>query len=376
MKTTVRSRRARVLLGLGATAGAGALAMAGFFALTTTVTLTVDGESSTLHTTADTVSELLERNDLQTSSRDLVVPGLSTELSDGSEVLVALARPVELTVDGQTTTIWTTALSVDDLLDELGVRGSAETSVSRSSGIGRDGLDLEVRTLKQVTLRTVAENTEDTTISTTAITVGEALADAEVESGDGDEVSPTADSAIADGDVITLRKAWTTTTTDTVPISFETVVTKDPSMYSDESAVEVAGRDGTEERTIETRYLGQEQIERSVVSSTVLEQPVDRVVREGTKQRPAVPAVGSGSVWDSLAQCESGGNWSINTGNGFYGGLQFTPSTWLAYGGGQYASRADLATRDQQIAIATRVRDARGGYGDWPACSAKLGLPR
>ena len=105
-------------------------------------------------------------------------------------------------------------------------------------------------------------------------------------------------------------------------------------------------------------------------------EPVARIVREGTKQRPSAPAVSTGSVWDSLAQCESGGNWSINTGNGFYGGLQFTRSTWLAYGGGQYAPTANLASREQQIAIATKVRDARGGYGDWPACSAKLGLPR
>ena len=79
---------------------------------------------------------------------------------------------------------------------------------------------------------------------------------------------------------------------------------------------------------------------------------------------------------DALAQCESGGNWSINTGNGYTGGLQFSSGTWLAYGGGQYASTAGQASREQQIAIATKVRDARGGYGDWPACAAKLGLPR
>jgi nucleoid-associated protein YgaU len=79
------------------------------------------------------------------------------------------------------------------------------------------------------------------------------------------------------------------------------------------------------------------------------------------------------SPWDRLAQCESGGNWSINTGNGFYGGLQFTASTWRAYGGGAYASRADLASRAEQIAVAQRVL-AGQGWGAWPACSRKLGL--
>ena len=81
------------------------------------------------------------------------------------------------------------------------------------------------------------------------------------------------------------------------------------------------------------------------------------------------------SVWDAVAQCESGGNWSINTGNGFYGGLQFTSSTWAAYGGTAYASRADLASRDQQIAIAQKVLVGQGP-GAWPVCSVKAGLTR
>jgi resuscitation-promoting factor RpfB len=81
----------------------------------------------------------------------------------------------------------------------------------------------------------------------------------------------------------------------------------------------------------------------------------------------------SGDVWDRLARCEASGNWSINTGNGFYGGLQFTAGTWTNHGGGVYAPRADLASREQQIDIAQRVL-ATQGWGAWPACSAKLGL--
>ncbi|MBQ1442372.1 MAG: LysM peptidoglycan-binding domain-containing protein [Renibacterium sp.] len=76
------------------------------------------------------------------------------------------------------------------------------------------------------------------------------------------------------------------------------------------------------------------------------------------------------STWDALAQCESGGNWSINTGNGFGGGLQFTPSTWAANGG---VGSAQNASREQQIAVAERVLQTQG-WGAWPACSAKLGL--
>ena len=83
----------------------------------------------------------------------------------------------------------------------------------------------------------------------------------------------------------------------------------------------------------------------------------------------AAPASSGGANWSAIAACESGGNWSANTGNGFYGGLQFTEQTWLSYGGGRYASSANLATKAQQIAVAERVL-AGQGIGAWPACGA------
>ncbi|MFD8594256.1 transglycosylase family protein [Kitasatospora sp. NPDC059646] len=81
------------------------------------------------------------------------------------------------------------------------------------------------------------------------------------------------------------------------------------------------------------------------------------------------------ATWDKVAQCESGGNWSINTGNGFYGGLQFTSSTWAAFGGTAYAAQANLATKAQQIAVAEKVL-ASQGPGAWPVCSVKAGLTK
>ena len=89
----------------------------------------------------------------------------------------------------------------------------------------------------------------------------------------------------------------------------------------------------------------------------------------------AVPAEAAASVWDKVAQCESGGNWKINTGNGFYGGLQFAAGTWKAYGGKTYASQAHLATKTEQIAIARRVL-AGQGPGAWPTCGRRAGLTK
>lgn len=81
-------------------------------------------------------------------------------------------------------------------------------------------------------------------------------------------------------------------------------------------------------------------------------------------------------MWERLAECESSGNWDANTGNGYYGGLQFSRSTWDAYGGDRYSRYPHHASRGQQIAIAERLHEAHGDYGAWPACARLLGLPR
>ena len=106
--------------------------------------------------------------------------------------------------------------------------------------------------------------------------------------------------------------------------------------------------------------------------------PTTQVVRVGHQGRgglddaPAAPAVAtSGLNWDAVAKCESNNHWNDNTGNGYYGGLQFSVSTWLSNGGGAYAPRADLATEAQQIAIATMLYAARGS-APWPVCGKYL----
>ena len=85
----------------------------------------------------------------------------------------------------------------------------------------------------------------------------------------------------------------------------------------------------------------------------------------------AAPASAAEHDWSGVAQCESGGNWQINTGNGYYGGLQFSSPTWLGHGGGEFAARADLASPEQQITVAERVLQTQGA-GAWPTCGKQL----
>lgn len=109
-------------------------------------------------------------------------------------------------------------------------------------------------------------------------------------------------------------------------------------------------------------------------SKRIIALAASTAVAVGSSIALAAPAQAA-SVWDAVAQCESGGNWSINTGNGFYGGLQFTTSTWRAFGGTAYAPNAHQATKAQQIAVAQRTLAVQGP-GAWPVCSKKAGLTK
>jgi hypothetical protein len=139
---------------------------------------------------------------------------------------------------------------------------------------------------------------------------------------------------------------------------------KDSSMKAGQTKVVRHGKPGVRNVTFVFVFENGRLASKHVTKQHVLKKPRAKVVRIGTK----VPD----GPWDRLAQCESGGNWHINTGNGYYGGLQFSLGTWHAYGGTGLPSQH---SRENQIAIATKLRNASGGYGAWPACAAKLGLP-
>ncbi|HEU0212935.1 MAG TPA: ubiquitin-like domain-containing protein [Jiangellaceae bacterium] len=340
-----------------------------------TVALSVDGEVETVHTFGDTVEEVLADQDIELGEHDVVAPSGSSPVEDGTEIAVRFGRLITVTIDGVEREVWTTALSVDEALDELGIRAAgAELSVSRSLGIGRRGLDFEIRTPKDLTI--VADGrTEEFT--TTALTVREALADAGITLGDRDQVAPSLEERITSGLTLTVKRVTAERRTVTVTIDHEVERRNDDSLYEGDSEVAQQGKDGKVERVVEVLVVDGVEGEQRVLSEQVIVAAVTEIVNVGTKERPAAPAEPidtsvSGGVWDQLAECESGGNWSINTGNGYYGGLQFSLSTWQAYGGSGYPHENSKA---EQIRIATKLRDATGGYGSWPACAAKLGLP-
>jgi uncharacterized protein YabE (DUF348 family) len=212
----------------------------------------------------------------------------------------------------------------------------------------------------------------------TALTVADVLDTMDVEVSKRDKVTPALDKEISDGDQVVVTDIRVVTRkVKGESIDYDTITRQDGSMLQGKEETVRAGRAGARDVTYELRFRNDELVARKVLSSDVTRAPVDAIVKVGTKEpvqeTTSAPNFASGStVWDSLAQCESGGNWAINTGNGYYGGLQFNLGTWQSYGGSGLPSNA---SRETQIAIATKVRDASGGYGAWPACAASLGPP-
>jgi resuscitation-promoting factor RpfB len=361
--------------------------VAGAFVYTTmhkTVTLSVDGEQTEVATFGDDVGDVLADAGVDLGDRDVVQPAVDTAIDEGSRIAVRYARELTLTVDGAESSYWVTATSVGDALGQIGSRFlGADLSESRSSYLGREGLDLEVVTPKRVTLVTKAGARR---LVTTELTVAEVVDSAGIRVDRDDELQPLAGREVSDGMrvVVTSIDKRVRSVTEQIPAG--TVVRYSRSMFEDQSKVVRASRDGKVRVQLRVVRANGKLLHRRVVGRTVLRPPVNGIELQGTKERPEPPATpspsstpvvpsGDSSVWDSLAQCESGGNWAINTGNGYYGGLQFNLGTWQSYGCGAYAAYPHEASREQQIAIATKLRDASGGYGAWPACAASLGLP-
>jgi resuscitation-promoting factor RpfB len=378
-----------------AIAGATALAVAGstfaYASLNKDVTLSVDGAPRQVSTMAGTVGELLQSQHITINEHDVIAPGTSAKLTDGTVVAVQYGRQLEVSIDGKQQSYWTTATNVGEALTALGLetRG-ADLSISRSARIGREGLSLDIATLKVVTIDAAGRKR---VIKTTGQTVADALAVAKIKVDSNDKLSVRSTARLLDGASFRYIRVDVRKVTEKEEVDHSVVRKNSDTLAKGTTEVDVEGRDGV--RTIvirETRHNGKVK-DRKKLSSTITTAPISRVILVGTKVPESKPqpspeptspsepssssgsssgssSTASGSVWDRLAECESGGNWSINTGNGFYGGLQFSLSTWRAYGG---TGMPHEASREEQIAVAERVQDAQG-WGAWPACTSKLGI--
>ena len=353
-----------------------------------TITLNVDGKVSSVQTFGGTVGQVVKSANLELNPADRVSPSVDASVQDGTVINVNKAKEVKVSLDGSEKTVNTTAQDVAGLVTELGVASASSVSVPKDAQLSIAGSYVSISTPKTVSL--VADGKVDTA-TTTAATVGKVLEDAGLVLGANDRSSQPVNAHVVNNMVIKVSRVdtgQTAVTTEDVP--FETVTSESGELLKGEKEVTQKGAAGKLEKTFKLVLVDGREASRTLVSEAVTVQPVAEKVTVGTKPKPvaqaapaaspsagtntgaAAPAMMNEAMWDKIAQCESTGNWSINSGNGYYGGLQFDIRTWIGAGGGAYAPNASLATKAQQIDIANRVYAQRGlqpwGCG-WAATS-------
>ena len=339
------------------------------------VTIDVNGQQMDLVTMSNSVEGALKQAGIKIGPDDLIVPSPSERLTRTESIKVRSAKSVAVVVDGQEKTIKSTALTVDELVSEIGseIGGVHEgdlLSKGRDTVIPADGMKLDITRPKVVSIN---DGGDVTYTQMAASNVGDLLRRRNINLNPEDVVTPSITSPVKAGMDVRIDRVRTDQVRETVPFEAPANYKDDATAFEGDEVVEEAGTPGSKEVKRSIRIVNGKEESNTVISEKEVTPAKPATIKRGTKAKSSAPSVANGSVWDSLAQCEAGGNWAINTGNGFSGGLQFTPSTWLAYGGGQYAPQAHLATREQQIAVASKVQ-AGQGWGAWPACTAKLGL--
>lgn len=337
------------------------------------VTIEVDGVAQPVSGFFSTVEGALGAAGFQPGEHDLVAPGTHESVEDGSTIVVRTASPYTVNIDGTTKVAWSTASSVADLLSQFGSSGvtyAADRSNARAAlPVLTDGGTVMIE----------ADGAKKPVTASATDTAATLLQKAGVTASPIDRVS-----FVTTNEGVTLRVVRVTRGTSEKVETLEVPVEEreDDTLEQGETRVLEEGAEGKViTRTYKETIGGRTTVD--TVVGTERQEPVVRVIAVGTKRPAAVaPASSSasdvqpvassvgGDVWAALAACESGGNPSTNTGNGYYGMYQFSLPTWQSVGGSGLPSDASAAEQTMRA----QILQARSGWGQWPACSASLGL--
>ena len=366
-KVTAKSKVQRALVG----AVLLALTFAGGYAVAVhkTVTLSVDGVPMTVSTMKSRVIDVVRESGFAVGEHDDLYPGANQPVHQSDTIVLRRGRPLQVSMDGQPSKqVWTTALTVDEALKQLSMSDAAPVAASRASRLPLAGMALPVVSAKHVHINDGGVASDQRLASPT---VGQLLAAAGAPLQQDDKVLPPAWMPVIEGMqiVVTRIRMHNVVARMALPAPLRRI--QDPTLNISRHVVEDPGTPGTQDVTFAVSTVNGVETGRRLVAHNVVTPARPSVQRVGAKPGTQVPPVSNSATWDALASCESSGNWAINTGNGFYGGVQFNQNTWERHGGLRYAPRADLATREEQIAIAEVTR-ARQGWGAWPVCSARV----
>jgi uncharacterized protein YabE (DUF348 family) len=330
-------------------------ATSAFAVLHKQVTVDVDGHPVQVEAFGRTVSDVLASGGITVGDRDLVAPALGETIASDGQIVVRHGRDVEVEVDGSARKVWTTALTVGEAVDGLGLRDEEiRLSASRSAELGRD--TLRVSTLK--TIHLVVDGQVIDGVSSAA-TVRDSLKDIGLVLGEGDQVSVPLDATSVDGLVVLVTRASTTGETVTEAVPFDSQEVDDPKAIKGTKVIETKGKAGVRTTTYQLEVVGGVVTGRTPVASVITVPPVTQVTKVGTQELPdpSVVVVEPGSAQEiakgmvaahgwgddqfaclvSLWNAESG--WRVNAGNkssGAYGIPQALPGSKMASAGADW----------------------------------------
>jgi resuscitation-promoting factor RpfB len=334
------------------------------------VNLVVDGQPVRGGAFAVTVADVLTANGITLKPHDTVSPALDATVEDGQQVVVTYAKPITLTVNGTTVELVTKAHTLADIpqVATLPDLDQAWSSFDLNVPLPRDGAQISVSTPKAIEVRVAGDKH---VVTTTANTVAELLSEENLVADNDDIVSPAADTVLTADTKVRLDRVEVSTKTVTEAVPAPVTKKKNSTMWAGESKTIVKGKAGKATRTYKITVINGKVDSKVVVNEVVLVKPKTATVEVGTKTSPNGVGINlaRAAMWDRIARCESGGNWQINTGNGYYGGLQFSAASWRAMGGRDFAALPHQATRAQQITVANRYY-AISGLKPWGCAHA------
>ena len=342
------------------------------------VEVVVDGETHQVRTYAGSVGEVLDTLDVEVGSAEEVPPAPSAPLTEGLTIDVDRAITVDVAVGGGVARRVTAPVdAVGEVLELADLGHVDERGAIVEPAVWTPVEDGDVVRVELPTRVWVEVDGKEWQVDTHASRVGGALRDAGVELGAEDVVLRGEDRPLVGPTTVVVQRVETETVVEEVAVEHEEVRRETAELLEGTTKVDQDGRDGLREETYEVTTVDGRETRRELVSEELVEEPRDEVVLVGTGTPTPEPAevrtaAGGGTVWDALAKCESGGNWS-HRGGRYHGGLQFHPGTWRAHKPGGYPAFAYQATREQQIAVGKRVQQSQG-WGAWPHCSRVVGL--
>ena len=342
---------------IAAVAGGVALTIAGGVAVAVAlhkndVVLSVDGETHSVSVREDTVKQVLEKDGITVGEHDVVAPSLDTKITNGMEISVLYGRQLQLTIDGEARTVWTTSRTVDDALTQLNLNDpDSKLSTSRSAAIGREGLSFNISTPKNVTVDAAGTPVE----LRVAGTVGDALTAAKVTPDEDDVVTPAADTSLTDGLAISYTNVEKRATTKEEAVPFEKKEEKSDELEEGKTKVATEGVNGVKTQNFVEVYHNGTLVSSELQNEQVTKEPVAQVTQVGTKKKASKSSDDSSESSKSSGSGSGSGGGDLSPASGsscqasYYWQGQTTAS-------GERFNPSDLTAAHKTLPLGSKVK--------------------